>query len=99
MVIHIKNLRVKTFGQGFRLDKQKGKTQWTNLGYYGTLPEVFDAMFDKLLTSKNNEITIDTGSINSIHEGFSHVIEIVLDSKNEILQVLTSLKEENKNED
>ena len=95
MLTLVKNLKLESSKHGnFRLAKRKGKSQWTTLGYYDTIPEAFAALFDALGWATDIEANLDATSPQVIKQEFDRVIEAFTAMKDEVLAAVTKLTKE-----
>lgn len=92
MLTLVKNLKLESSKHGnFRLAKRKGKDQWTTLGYYGTIPEAFAALFDTLGWATDIKANLDAESLQVVKQEFDRVIEAFTTMKNEVLVAVAKL--------
>ena len=91
MKTFIKNLKLESSKHGnYRLAKKKGKSQWTTLGYYDTIPEAFSALFDALSWATDADANLAT-SPQVIKQEIDRIIEAFKTMKNEVLEAVAQL--------
>ncbi len=95
MFITLRDLRIKTYGQCYRLARKDGQ-RWNTIGYYDTIADAIEGLFDQLQLSDNKEIHIEKSTAKTIRHALELLEKRLEQYKEEIIQALQILTEENK---
>ena len=87
MTILIKQYRIRSYQYGFTLAKKKCKT-WKIIGYFSSINQAIDSMFDHWVKTETNKFVIDFNNEAQLDSQKTALLQKIRNIKNEILEGL-----------